>query len=476
LSSFADRIRGVVGATNPGARVPIESRIPPPSLVADSSSYGGPVRSEEGAKAGNPQSPDLSALGGVWRDDCFVVERRKEPAARHGREAVGTLAECLDESAAEAALYSGGADARAPFVFFDLETTGLSGGAGTQAFLVGCGWFDHDASFVTRQFLLTRYTDERPMLDTVAVELARAGALVSFNGKSFDAPLLETRYLFHRLAWNGRQLPHVDVLHPARRFWNRAADGARAFRTDGARASRTDGARASRTDGARAFQASGEGCSLATLEKQILGVRRAGDVPGFEIPGRYFQFVRTGDARPLAHNRLDLLSLAALAARLFHVTRHGPDAARDAREALALGHVYMRGGLTVRACDAFRRAVEMTERGAVSQLVRIESLRALALSHRRARQHADAAACWRRLVEAPGCPPRVVREATEALAVHHEHRERDLETAKTFALRGLDLGSEPVWVDAARYRLARLDRKLAAESLKSEVRSLDYEA
>jgi uncharacterized protein YprB with RNaseH-like and TPR domain len=360
---------------------------------------------------------------------------------------VGTFAECLAESAGEAALYGGG-DARAPFVFFDLETTGLSGGAGTQAFLVGCGWFDHDGSFVTRQFLLTRYADERPMLDTVAGELARAGALVSFNGKSFDAPVLETRYLFHRLAWNGRQLPHVDVLHAARRFWKRASHGARA----------------SRLDGSRAFQADDDGCSLTALEKHILGVRRAGDVPGFEIPGRYFQFVRTGDARPLAavleHNRLDLLSLAALTARLFHLARHGPDAARDAREALALGHVYMRGGLTARACDAYRRAVEMTERGVVSQLVRIESLRALALSHRRTRHHADAAACWRRLVDAPGCPPRLVREATEALAVHHEHRERDLQAAKAFALRSLEAEAQPAWTRAVQHRLARLDRKL----------------
>jgi uncharacterized protein YprB with RNaseH-like and TPR domain len=388
----------------------------------------------------------LSPLGGEWRANVFVVERRSAPPARHGREAVGAVAECLDESAGEAALYGGG-DARAPFVFFDLETTGLSGGAGTQAFLVGCGWFDHDGSFVTRQFLLTRFADERPMLDTVAGELARAGALVSFNGKSFDAPLLETRYLFHRMAWNGRQLPHVDVLHPARRFWKRASTGARAFQASGG-----------------AFHASDDGCSLAALEKQILGVRRAGDVPGFEIPGRYFQFVRTGDARPLAavleHNRLDLLSLAALTARLFHLARHGPDAARDAREALALGHVYMRGGLTARACDAYRRAVEMTERGVVSQLVRIESLRALALSHRRARQHADAAACWRRLVDAPGCPPRLVREATEALAVHHEHRERDLEAAKAFALRSLEAEAQPAWTRAVQHRLARLDRKL----------------
>src|SRR4029079_9558588 len=109
-------------------------------------------------------------------------------------------------------------------------------------------------------------------------------------------------------------------------------------------------------------------------------------------------------------------------------------AARDAREALALGHVYPRAGLDARACDAYCRAVEMTERGVVSQTIRIESLRALATSYRRMRRHAEAAACWRRLIDAPGCPPRVAREATEALAVHHEHRARDLAAAKAFAL------------------------------------------
>ena len=105
-------------------------------------------------------------------------------------------------------------------MFFDLETTGLSGGAGTLAFLVGCGWFERrrrvrDAAVPARRATPTSAT----LLEAVAAELARAGALVSFNGKSFDAPLLEGRYLFHRLAWRGRELPHVDVLHPARRFW-----------------------------------------------------------------------------------------------------------------------------------------------------------------------------------------------------------------------------------------------------------------
>jgi len=417
VRSLADRIRSVV-ATTPGTRNPEPRAQNPESRI--------------------PHPESLSVLGGEWRGSCFIVDRRFAATVRHGSETVGTLAECFDESAGEAALYVGGAQATSPLVFFDLETTGLNGGAGTQAFLVGCGWFERDASFATRQFLLTRYADERPMLDTVAAELAGAGTLVTFNGKSFDAPMLETRYLFHRLSWNGRELPHVDVLHPARRFWKRGSQGA------------------------RAFQASD--CSLTTLERQVLGVRRSGDVPGIEIPRRYFQFVRSGDARPLtavlAHNRFDLLSLAALTARLLHLARVGPDAAKDACEALALGDVYARAGLFRRACDAFGRAVEMTERGAVSHVIRIESLRALALAHRRARQYAAAAACWRRLVGAPGCPPRVLREATEALAIHHEHRDRDLESAKAFALRGLDGEAQPAWNQAVRHRLARLDRKL----------------
>lgn len=405
MSSLTDRIRGIVA---PAAR----------------------AVDHAAGQADGPGRADLDSLGGEWRDGVFIIERSVEASARHGRDAVGTFAEAIDESAGEAALYAG--EARPPFVFFDLETTGLSGGAGTQVFLVGCGWFDQRSAFLTRQYLLTRHADERPMLRIVAAELARAGALVSFNGKSFDAPLLETRFLFHRYPWDGRARPHVDVLHPARRFWKRGLQN--------------------------------DECSLVALEKQILGVRRGSDVDGFEIPRRYFQFIRTGDARPLAaiveHNRRDLLSLAALAARLLHITRQGPDAARDAREALALGDVYLRAALHTRACDAYRRAVEMTERGIVSQPLRIESLRALAASYRRARQYAEAAACWRRLMDAPGCPPRVAREATEALAVHHEHRDRDLAAAKAFALKGLELDAQPAWTRAVRHRLARLDNKL----------------
>jgi uncharacterized protein YprB with RNaseH-like and TPR domain len=391
-------------------------------------------------------------LGGEWRDRCFIVEHRWEPSARHGRETIGSIAERVAQSAGEAGLFAGGSP-QAPFVFFDLETTGLSGGAGTQAFLIGCGSFGDDGAFVTRQFLLTRYADERTLLGTVSGALACAGALVSFNGKSFDAPVLETRYLFHRLDWVGARMPHVDVLHPARRFWRQGrAEQAPTLRaTVGADLGRP------RSDG---------NCSLAALERRVVGARRAGDVAGFEIPARYFQFVRSGDPQPLVavleHNRLDLLTLAALTGRLLHLSRVGPDEARDACEALALGRMYARAGFEDRARKSLVRSIEMSRapRGAFDP-VRIEGLRALALAWRRVRQYDESAACWQQLTDTRGCPPSVAREATEALAIHHEHRVRDLAAARTFALRSLEAEARPAWTRAVHHRLARIERKLS---------------
>jgi uncharacterized protein len=390
-------------------------------------------------------------LGGEWRScdgaRSFVVTRRFEAEAEYGRSRVGDFAARLQSAQGGAALLAAGAP-RVPFLFFDLETTGLSGGAGTHAFLVGCAWFDEDGAFVVEQHLMTDYAAERGMLTVVARDLARAGALVTFNGKSFDAPVIETRYLFHRLTSPCAQIPHVDVLHPARRLWGGDTE---------------------------------LGCSLIALEQQLLGARRVGDVPGFEIPARYFQFVRTGDAQPLAevfeHNRLDLLSLAGLTARLLHLIAAGADETEDEREAFALGRVYERAGDQARAAHAFERALTLAAgagerrrtRGTevewmwTPQGIRAEALRALALGARRARRFDDAAARWRQLLDVPGCPAHLRREATEALAIHHEHRDRDLEAARVFALKSLETGTEAAWGDAVRHRLARIERKMVSE-------------
>ncbi|HVH27700.1 MAG TPA: ribonuclease H-like domain-containing protein [Vicinamibacterales bacterium] len=397
-------------------------------------------------------APAEEILGGEWcrRDglSCFVVDRRFEPTAQHGHDRVEALGTRLTAAFSQAALIleltdSAGA-IQPPMVFFDLETTGLSGGAGTLAFLVGCGWFADDGAFVTRQFVLLRHADERELLMMVGHELARAGVLVSFNGKSFDAPLIETRHLFHRLPWGLCRLPHLDVLHSARRFWG---------------------------------DSTGSGCSLAVLETQVLGARRSGDVPGPDIPARYFEFVHTGDAGPLAeilwHNRLDLLSLAGLTSRLLDLVRGGPATARDAGEALALGRLYARCGLTLRAEEAYELAF-----AAGSALVRRDAARALALLCRRARRWDDAAAFWQELLATPSCPPHFAREANQALAVHHEHRVRDLATAKAFALASL--GSSPrtphqpasAWTRAVRHRLGRIERKLG----NSQVSRLNFDS
>jgi uncharacterized protein YprB with RNaseH-like and TPR domain len=409
VSSLADRLRSIIKA-------PSGADVVPRAVPAFVESEG-----------------DLETLlDGRWYGHCFIIERRMPATARYGRTTIGDLAARLGESAHEAPLVCGGAMARPPFVFLDLETTGLSGGAGTQAFLVGCGWFEQDGAFTTRQYLLARYSDERAMLAAVADDLGRAGALVSFNGKSFDAPVLETRYLFHRLEWTASQQPHLDVLHPARRFWKE------------------------------------DECSLAVLEQQILGAWRQGDVSGFEIPERYFQFVRSGDPRPLAgvldHNRLDLVSLAGLTSRLLELICGGPDYADNAREALALGHVYARGRAIDRAIGAFERAVTLAtmSRSRRAPVVLGEALRALALSYRRARRFDEAARCWSALID-HGCSNDVEREAIEALAIHHEHRRRDLESARQFAVRNVvksNGSARERWRDTARHRLARIERKI----------------
>jgi uncharacterized protein YprB with RNaseH-like and TPR domain len=447
IATLKDRLRGIVkpaseleGSAGESVRLkpdPTSRATPEPTSQERSSDVG---------------SGFSQTLCGSWRETSagrsFVVTHRFAAADFHGRHRVSEFAETL-QAASPAASLVGRSSASMPFIFFDLETTGLNGGAGTHAFLVGCGWFDEEGGFVTEQHLMTDFSGERSMLGVVAEDFRRAGTLMSFNGKSFDAPMLETRYLFHRLESPCANRPHVDLVHPARRFWGNAGEG---------------------------------GCSLGALEQQLFAVARKGDVAGFEIPSRYFRFVRTGDAQPLVevlhHNRLDLLSLAGLTARIFHLVQAGPTVATEAREAVALGRVYRDAGLEERAEEAFERALVLLERetpGAETPAhwfamrrrerapLTVEALRSLALLARRQHRYDAAAARWRRLVEFADCPPHISREAIEALAIYHEHRARDLAAAKVFALRGLELEGRPARGDAARHRLARIERKLVSE-------------
>jgi tetratricopeptide (TPR) repeat protein len=319
------------------------------------------------------------------------------------------------------------------------------------AFLVGCGYFDFGA-FQVRQFLLTSFASERALLYAVAEFFEAADLIVTYNGKTFDVPVMETRWLFHRLQMPLERVPHFDMLHPARRLWR-----------------------------ARGREAGDEaGCRLATLERSLLKMTRVGDVGGFEIPGRFFQFLRSGDPRPLEpvleHNRLDLVSLAAVMSQGLKLAREGDAACRDCAEALALGRVYERAAacdgtsvpdtVLVRAERCYRRAAESREAD-----VRGEALYRLGLRHRRERRYAEAAAIWREVIELT--EPRGVRRiaglgelrqfAVEALAIHQEHRERDLSRARELALFALE-DAEGRRADGMRHRLARLERKIAQKA------------
>jgi uncharacterized protein YprB with RNaseH-like and TPR domain len=405
-------------------------------------------------------------LGGRSADtpfgQCLVIDRRYEADRFHGSvrigacevedgSALGLLDPALNEFACRSRASTPlGKGSRT--VFIDLETTGLSGGAGTVAFLVGCGYFDLGA-FQVRQFLLTSFASERALLAAVASFFEDVDLIVTYNGKTFDVPVMETRWMFHRLEMPLADVPHFDMLHPARRLWRmRAGSGGRI---------------------------EDSGCRLSTLEQTLFNVTRVGDVDGFEIPGRFFTFLRSGDPRPLEpvleHNRLDLVSLAAVMARGLQLAREGHDACRDAAEALALGRVYERAGSDERLNDrtgAVERADACYRHAADSPAAEVkgEALYRIGLRYRRERRFADAAAIWRSVVELT--EPRAVRRiaglrelrefAVEALAIHHEHRERDLEGARELALFALE-EADGRRADGMRHRIARIDRKMSVK-------------
>ncbi len=397
---------------------------------------------------------------------CLVIDRRYEADRWHGSIQIGRCevddlsALLVLDPALAVSLNNRGQTPGAHLpafprtIFIDLETTGLSGGAGTVAFLVGCGFFDLGA-FQVRQFLLTSYASERALLAAVADFFEGADLIVTYNGKSFDVPVMETRWLFHRLRMPLEDVPHFDMVHSARRLWR---------------------TRSSSADG------DDSGCRLSTLEHTLFDVTRVGDVGGFEIPSRFFRFLRSGDARPLEavleHNRIDLVSLAAVMARAVELARTGHSSCRDGAEALALGRVYERAAgdarvarrdeLTVHAGACYQRGTESR-----SAEVKAEALYRLALWHRRERRYAEAAAIWRDVLELT--EPRGVRRmsgmralrrfAAEALAIHHEHRDRDLGSARELALFALEEADADSRVaDGMRHRLARLDKKIAKKT------------
>jgi hypothetical protein len=280
-------------------------------------------------------------------------------------------------------------------VFLDTETTGLAGGAGTAAFLIGVGNVEGDR-FRVRQYFMRDYHEEPALLHALAEDLARFSRIVTFNGKMFDLPLLEARYRLNRSRFPMSGAPHFDLLHPARRLW----------------------------------KARLESCRLQSLEAQLIGLRRAGDIAGELIPQVYFDWVRRRDARALVkvfrHNRDDIVSLAALSILACQWVEE--QRAEDPRDVLSLAQVLERARLYERSDEQYRRAADQGQGP-----LRNAALLGLAARSKRARDFGEAAGLWAAAAEA-GEPL-----AMHELAMHHEHRTRDLEAALQVVDRALDV-------------------------------------
>jgi uncharacterized protein len=369
-------------------RAPIAA---PAEVTAAGSEPRGPSLTERlrrltPARGGPPRlhAPDERALA-----DCLgaqmlgpgvlLIERCLEPRLRHGRFRLLALDEprFLPVPADCAA-----GDPPPTWLCLDTETSGLAGGTGTWAFLTG--FLRHTGQgWVLRQLLLTRLDAEPAYLEAVGAELARPARLLTYNGRSFDAPLLATRFCLAGLADPLAGLPHLDLLGPVRRAFGRCWPD----------------------------------CRLATAESRLLGLERRDDLPGAAAPLAWLGWLRRGEtallARVLRHNRLDLCSLAGLLPRIDAAYADPASQGADVRAVAAHHREQGRLDLALGLLANHRRSLEPA------------GLLDLAALYRRAGQWAQSVAIWESL-EAAGD-----LQARAALARYHEHRSRDLERALT---------------------------------------------
>lgn len=350
----------------------------------------------------------------------FETEKLFERHRRHGSMDVSSLLELPDDFLGP---LSGAEVPPAPvsrWAFLDTETTGLAGGAGTYAFLIGVGRVTPDG-FRVRQFFMRDFAEEPSLLHALSAHLEQFDVLVTYNGKTYDQPLLETRYRMARARPPFSRLAHLDLLHGARRLWKLRL----------------------------------ESCRLVDLENQILGVEREGDLPGEMIPYVYFEFLKSQQAWRVVpifhHNAMDLLTTACLTAVVPCAYREpqGLHLAHGA-DMVGLGRWFLAAGDREQCLCLLRRAVDL---GLPDNLLFRTLWDIAALEKRQGRPDAAIAV----LADlASGCNPFRV-PALEALAKHYEHRERNYTMALEMIRQARSSADSP----ELEKRQARLERRLS---------------
>jgi len=284
------------------------------------------------------------------------------------------------------------------WLFLDTETTGLAGGTGTYPFLIGIAWWDAGGLEV-EQFFMRDYSEEHSVLVALAGRMAERPVLVTFNGKSFDWPLLETRYRMTRCVRPPVPRAHLDFLHPARNLWRLRIGSVR----------------------------------LAELELHVLGWNRGADMVSAMIPQIYFDYLRGGPPEPLVpifhHNQMDLRGLAALATHTLSLLGNPETHGHDGLELFGVSRICERSGDAVRARKLYAQSITRelpreTDRAARSSLARL------------AKRDGDlelARGLWESMLG----NSREGFEAYEQLAIYYEHRVREPHRAAALARKAL---------------------------------------
>ena len=304
-------------------------------------------------------------------------------------------------------------------IFIDAETTGLSGGAGTFAFMLGLGWFDYGNAFHVKQIFLPEPACEFEYLSALSEELARFNTIVSFNGKSFDIPLIKTRYVMHAAPSPFEDMAHIDLLHLARRVWR--------YRL------------ASRT--------------LGEIENHILRFTRGEvELPGWMAPKLYLDYLQTKDAAPMKgmfyHNQIDIVSLAALLCVLEEMASLNTD---SPAELFALAEFFEHTGDSANAITAYQQTIASNENTDFA----IQAHYQLGLILRRTGNWPNAISSW--MQAAVSCP-----EACIELAKYYEHQTRDYNEAERWCKFALSLNNQIDVVEEIEHRLNRVRRKKTA--------------
>lgn len=313
-------------------------------------------------------------------------------------------------------------------LFLDTETTGLSHGAGTVAFLVGVGYV-RGGVLTIEQHMLSDYADEPELLLTIARLMQGAGFVCTFNGRTFDMPLLDTRFTLNRLRDQWVELEDLDLLPPARRAWKLRLGS----------------------------------CRLTNLEARELGLVREGDVPGSEAPQRFFDYLKTGDIGPLEeiidHNRQDIASLASLLIRLCEVYAD-PQGQADRLDLFSLGKALEKQGESAEARELYRLSARPASLESIRDLrqggVAEEANWRLFLLSRRNGDYEAARAVLETMIarRQRGDVP------YEELAKLYEHRFKDERRALEYAVKARELCTDAEREAAHARRVARLRVKL----------------